>query len=237
MNTTWCCVGKNKIDGYWVLQHDATGAQCRVDGRKDYLPVLQLLNREERIGDIKDELDRTTFCLKRATTTINHWEQIHRDEMAETFKLIEALEVTKAIEEGTSSMDAMLNRIEELKTENKELKAAVIEKTFDGVTKKTGNSSIRQAICVAHILAERNKQDEKWGEQNHDPVYWSAILTEECGEYAEAALKYDAKPSGGRLFDDMRREAIQVAAVALAILECCERRAAQATIDALGPRA
>ena len=47
-----------------------------------------------------------------------------------------------------------------------------------------------QTKIIAEIVVERQKQDEKWGEQNHNPIEWSAILTEECGEVAKEALEY-----------------------------------------------
>lgn len=70
------------------------------------------------------------------------------------------------------------------------------------------------------VLIERNKQDAKWGEQNHDPFTFLAILTEEVGELAQAALhgRY-----GGPESNNIREEAVQVAAVALAIVECLDR--------------
>lgn len=70
------------------------------------------------------------------------------------------------------------------------------------------------------ILAERHRQEVKWGEQNHDPITYLAILTEEVGEFAEAALhtRFGGDKSGG-----LREEAIHTAAVALAIVECLDR--------------
>lgn len=46
----------------------------------------------------------------------------------------------------------------------------------------------RKLPVIAEVLTERERQDAKWGEQNHEPVVWSAILSEECGEFAQAAL-------------------------------------------------
>lgn len=74
---------------------------------------------------------------------------------------------------------------------------------------------------INEVLAERERQTEKWGEQNHDPITWSAILTEECGEFAEAAL-HDR--FGGPAASGLRTEAIHCAAVALQILECLGRQ-------------
>jgi NTP pyrophosphatase (non-canonical NTP hydrolase) len=73
---------------------------------------------------------------------------------------------------------------------------------------------------VAEILAEREAQDQKWGEQNHDPETWVAILTEEVGEFSQAVLHWRF---GGHASSNLRVEAIQTAAVALAIVECCDR--------------
>ena len=40
--------------------------------------------------------------------------------------------------------------------------------------------------AVLDVVAERDRQDAKWGEQNHNPPVWLAILTEEVGELATA---------------------------------------------------
>lgn len=39
------------------------------------------------------------------------------------------------------------------------------------------------------IAAERQKQDEKWGKQNHSPIEWLAILGEEVGEANKHGLQ------------------------------------------------
>lgn len=71
------------------------------------------------------------------------------------------------------------------------------------------NEQIRQ------ILHERDRQDAKWGEQNHSPEVWLAILGEEFGEACQAAL--------GSPTSDFRKEIVQVAAVAVAMLEWMNR--------------
>ena len=65
------------------------------------------------------------------------------------------------------------------------------------------------------INQERKRQDTKWGEQNHNPYKWLAILHEETGEAAKALLE-------GSLLN-YRDEMIQVAAVAIAAIECLDR--------------
>ena len=70
------------------------------------------------------------------------------------------------------------------------------------------------------VIQERHRQEMLWGEQNHDPFLYLTILIEEVGEFAQAALdtKFGGKESGR-----MREEAVQMAAVALAIVECLDR--------------
>lgn len=79
------------------------------------------------------------------------------------------------------------------------------------------------------ILEERRRQDEKWGEQNHDFFVWLAILQEEIGEASEAALEVKFRGSQapfGRINARLAflNELIQVAAVAQAMVECELRR-------------
>lgn len=79
---------------------------------------------------------------------------------------------------------------------------------------------------LEHILQsirlERQRQDAKWGEQNHSPYGYLAILVEEVGELAEAILQTQfGGPHGGA--ENIYTEAIHVAAVAIAILECLQR--------------
>lgn len=78
---------------------------------------------------------------------------------------------------------------------------------------------------LVEVLEERVRQDEKWGEQNHEPPVWMAILMEEVGELAQAVLadkfgKDDHSSHSG----PMRAEAIQIAAVATAFVEYLDRR-------------
>ena len=98
--------------------------------------------------------------------------------------------------------------------------------------------SYQQAAAVRAVLAEREAQNRKWGRQNHDPFTWIAILIEEVGEAAKEALtirfwkpdhKYTPGQAGGaeefrrNVYGKLRTEAVQVAAVALAIVECIDR--------------
>ena len=73
---------------------------------------------------------------------------------------------------------------------------------------------------LGEVLAERLRQDEKWGEQNHLPEGYSTILGEEVGEVCRAILEYRF---GNGPLHNIRLELIQVAAVAVAFVECLDR--------------
>lgn len=65
------------------------------------------------------------------------------------------------------------------------------------------------------VKVERARQDGKWGEQNHWPSWYYLILAEEVGEVAKAILEHRE--------DEVRAELVQVAAVAVAMIESLDR--------------
>jgi NTP pyrophosphatase (non-canonical NTP hydrolase) len=65
------------------------------------------------------------------------------------------------------------------------------------------------------ISRETDRQDEKFGEQNHSPFYWLAVLSEEAGEAAKAALEKDWK--------HYRKEVVQIAAVTCQMIASFDR--------------
>lgn len=74
------------------------------------------------------------------------------------------------------------------------------------------------------VSLERNNQEKKWGEQNHHPMEWLAILGEEVGEVNKAALEaYFAGYESTGNFSNYRKELIQVAAVAISMVESFDR--------------
>jgi len=77
--------------------------------------------------------------------------------------------------------------------------------------------------ALADVVAERERQDDKWDEQNHEPPVWLAILTEEVGELATAMLRWGFPAHHHRSSADMRAEAVHVAAVAVAFVEYLDR--------------
>lgn len=74
--------------------------------------------------------------------------------------------------------------------------------------------------ALESVLAERERQDAKWDEQNNDPFCYITVLGEEFGELCQAALH---ARFGGPAATKLREEAVHTAAVALAIVECLDR--------------
>lgn len=65
------------------------------------------------------------------------------------------------------------------------------------------------------ILNERKSQHRIYGEQNHKPEFWLSILGEEHGEVCKAVYE--------RKSENYREELVQVAAVAVQMIECYDR--------------
>jgi NTP pyrophosphatase (non-canonical NTP hydrolase) len=76
---------------------------------------------------------------------------------------------------------------------------------------------------LSEIANERVRQNAKWGEQNHSPIEWIAILGEEYGEAAKEALENHFKYPNNTGLANYRKELIQVAAVAVQMIECLDR--------------
>jgi len=90
-----------------------------------------------------------------------------------------------------------------------------------------GETYLRQMVgrhkgLFSEILQERIRQELKWGLQEHDSLMWLAILAEEFGEYAKDVV--DLNAADGSVLPNMRVELVQIAAVAVAILEDWDRR-------------
>lgn len=89
-------------------------------------------------------------------------------------------------------------------------------------TVREGN--VQQKI-IADVIAERKRQDEKWGEQNHDLFVWASIIGEEYGEMCKAINEHGFDPTTGTE-KNIYTEAIQVMASCMAMLECIDRLSA-----------
>lgn len=92
----------------------------------------------------------------------------------------------------------------------------------------TDGDAIRSLLEEVHT--ERKRQIRKWGVQHHPHADWSLILSEEMGEAAEEANELHFR---GHVVDqetherrtrNLRKELIEVAAVALAWVEDIDTR-------------
>jgi hypothetical protein len=85
---------------------------------------------------------------------------------------------------------------------------------------------VRKSLVVpkifAEFLAERERQDEQFGKQNHHPAYWLAIVGKQIGQMGAAILdrEWAADPAAGTA--KVRAEAVQAAAVLVAFIECID---------------
>jgi len=75
---------------------------------------------------------------------------------------------------------------------------------------------------LERVRDKRMEQDEKWGTDDSPWATWMLILTEEVGELAEAVL--ESLPGDSLDLLDIQNEAIDVAAVAVAIAEQTQRK-------------
>lgn len=86
-------------------------------------------------------------------------------------------------------------------------------------------SATTQRVLL-HVLGERERQDDKWGAQNHPQMTWLGILAEEFGEAAKEAneLHFRSEWVGNAdVRQRLRQELVQVAAVAVAAIESLDR--------------
>ena len=106
-------------------------------------------------------------------------------------------------------------------------------KGYENADPASGGGSARDTqenrkMSLGHYLEEikkeRIRQDEKLGKDNHHPTTWMSIIGEEFGELCKAVneLTFDSRPILETI-DDIRNEAIQVAACCIALLECMDR--------------
>lgn len=81
------------------------------------------------------------------------------------------------------------------------------------------DSVISLERVMTEISHELERQHLKWGVQDHEPLYWLGILTEEVGEVAKAFIEH-------RPLSVVEKELIQVAAVAISAIASLRRQQA-----------
>jgi hypothetical protein len=88
------------------------------------------------------------------------------------------------------------------------------------------SKGVTEAV-FANIRDERDRQREKWGQQRHEMPVWMTILMEEVGEACKDALAWRSTTAQGNeayadQSENFRNEMVQVAAVAVAIIEAMD---------------
>lgn len=73
---------------------------------------------------------------------------------------------------------------------------------------------------IKDIRQEKERQENKWGQQDHDPYIWLAILGEKVGEVNKAVIENFFNDTD---MEDYRKELVQVAAVAISAIESYDR--------------
>lgn len=80
---------------------------------------------------------------------------------------------------------------------------------------------------LEEVREERQRQNKKFGLQNHNPNKWFVILCEELGEAAKECYEAGETEQPGELrnafWRSCREELLQVAAVAVAMVESLDR--------------
>lgn len=80
-------------------------------------------------------------------------------------------------------------------------------------------TSSYRASVLQRVANERARQTRLFGEQKHTLYEWLAILMEEVGEVANAALYWQENGEYSHEWDAIEQEMVQVAAVAVAAIE------------------
>ena len=82
-----------------------------------------------------------------------------------------------------------------------------------------------RGVVFDDIDSERERQVALFGEQNHHPAYWLAIMGKQVGQLGDAIVQREwaAEHLKKRMLEKVRNEAIQIAAVATALVEAIDR--------------
>lgn len=99
------------------------------------------------------------------------------------------------------------------------------------------NATYEMMVIYGEVIAERLRQNEKWGKQEHDPIEWLGILGEEVGEVNKACIEtyfnYEGADSD---YSEYRKELIQTAAVCVAMIECLDEKNSEILNQRINPR-
>lgn len=86
-------------------------------------------------------------------------------------------------------------------------------------------NELRMLSPIAWVKEERERQNAKWGEQNHNILRWLGILGEEFGEVSKVVedVNYGKFASIEEYHRQLEYELLQTAAVAVSMVEAIRR--------------
>lgn len=85
-----------------------------------------------------------------------------------------------------------------------------------------GATTMSRWGVMAEVEREMERQDTKWGVQNHGPHHWNTIITEELGESAEAIFAVESLQNFAAA-KHYATELVHVAACAIQAVETLRR--------------
>ena len=152
-------------------------------------------------------------------------------------KNMEETELTSIFDEITEFRKTGLLKGEQLRNLAKELSDNVThthyrqnmrlieDEVLFEISRRHHNSILTTNVAqniISDVITERERQDEKWGIQNHDLFRWSSIIGEEYGEMCKAINEYGFN-SIPETKKEIYIETIQTMASCMAMLECMAR--------------
>lgn len=101
----------------------------------------------------------------------------------------------------------------------------------------TDFNEAKTKLILNELLRERKRQHKKFGQQDHDFPVFLAILQEEIGEASKAWLHANLEKVEHKqiLEEELRNELVQIAAVAVQMLEAHDREDDYSFLDCKQP--
>jgi chromosome segregation ATPase len=222
-------VNWNKVTAILQAERDTAREEIEMLNKGTEQCCVEIANLNDELKQTEEERDR----LKELSGTAHHLNRIAALER-QLKQTEEERDSWKRKAEEMWSGAVPIHHYTDLEAERDRLKAQLytIDKIKDSIRLERDEMLVELARLkesearYSEIGAERKRQDEKWGQQNHEDPYWLGILVEEVGELAKEIIE-------GNHALSRRRELVQVAAVAVAWIECMERRAGYTHLSAL----
>ena len=169
--------------------------------------IVEKIKISELVKELEEKSEKSLedFGQVKATLLVNYGE--------------EGRNIKKLITQNQTTLQMLMTILEHYETELAILKKCLLQQQNANIELSNSlQSSPERGVSVealSSVIWERKHQDIKWGEQNHRPHTWIVALQEELGETCKNILECEPRK--------YRNEMVQVAAVALAAIECYDR--------------